>query len=444
MVKYIFPLLILFTSILPAQRNDDIPKSDIRPLSPIVFEAIPYWSKDTTGFDLVVLYRVSSSFFFFAKTGTALQEAYEAKGELMVEILNDKDITVTRDYRSLHIERQTISALNNSLSNEIQGKFIFKLGSGRYRIVLEIKDGESGKTFSNRDIKVDLQNHAVSSLEVSPAIFAEHTAQQTFIPINHGGDVIIGQEGGCFFQIISPDTTNDIHISWKVNSININDEENPQELNGENYIQQIGTVVVQEDSRRVFYDVTKGKEQSRIIYIPLPINKLEADSYKLTIETRQDTLKSLKEFTFNVIWPLQPRSLSNFKLAVNALKYIATEEEIDQMTSSSYGKSTKAFRNFWQKRNPDTTNAYNPAMAEYYRRVDETINRFSSSNDTDGYHTDRGRIFILFGSPSIINRLLKPNKPHTEIWTYEKLKQRFTFTDQNKSGNYILVKTETY
>jgi GWxTD domain-containing protein len=141
---------------------------------------------------------------------------------------------------------------------------------------------------------------------------------------------------------------------------------------------------------------------------------------------------------------LKPHSLSDFKLAVDAVRHIATEGEIDSMTAFSRSKSMNTFRTFWNKRNPDTTRAFNPAMAEYYRRVDETIKRFSSANEMDGYKTDRGRIYILFGSPSITNRLLKPNSAPTEIWTYEKLKRRFTFMDQKKTGNYILIKMENY
>jgi GWxTD domain-containing protein len=129
---------------------------------------------------------------------------------------------------------------------------------------------------------------------------------------------------------------------------------------------------------------------------------------------------------------------------VDALRYIATEDELENMKAFSSSKSMTAFREFWRKRSPDTTRAFNPTMTEYYRRVDETIKRFSSTNETDGFRTDRGRIFILFGSPSITNRMLKPNSAPTEIWTYQNIKRRFTFTDQRKTGNYILIKMENY
>jgi GWxTD domain-containing protein len=155
-------------------------------------------------------------------------------------------------------------------------------------------------------------------------------------------------------------------------------------------------------------------------------------------------LKSKKDFLFDIIWPSRPHSLSDFKIAVDALHHIASEAELDSITAFSPSRSKRAFAEFWKKRNPDTTRAYNPVMAEYYRRVDISLKRFSTSNEADGYRTDRGRIYILFGSPSIINRLLKPNAVPTEIWTYEKLHRRFIFTDQRKTGNYLLIKMENY
>jgi GWxTD domain-containing protein len=131
-------------------------------------------------------------------------------------------------------------------------------------------------------------------------------------------------------------------------------------------------------------------------------------------------------------------------LAIDALKHIATEEEISSMTTLNSRKSMKEFQEFWRKQSPDTTCAYNPRMAEYYRRVDEAIKRFSTRDEMDGYRTDRGRILILFGSPSITNRLLKPNTPPSEIWTYEKLRKRLTFVDRQRIGNFILEKEEKY
>ncbi len=449
MIRTISLLLVIFFTISFAQFNEDAHRSDQHPFSPVTFEVIPYWNEDTTSVDLTVFYRINPSLFFFAKTSNGQQEAYEAKGELAFEIYDEKDAVAARNFRPLIIERNSIPIEDAPFSEEIQGTLTFKLKKGFYKIVVEIKDSESEKTYINRDTKIDARS-IIFDLNISSPIFVEPISSETskeqniFSPVNRGGGVIIGQTGGCLLQVISPDTNMDINLSWKVNSKNETDEDNLQELSGDKCLQQYGTPVVIENSKHASISVKKDSKHSRLIFIPIPIERLETGKYQIAIAIKQGTLKSIKNSFFDVIWPSKPHSLSNFKIAVDALRHIATEAELDNMTAFSSSKSEAAFRAFWRKQNHDTTRAFNPAMAEYYRRVDETIKRFSSQNEADGYRTDRGRIYILFGSPSYTNRLLKPNSAPTEIWTYEKLKRRFIFTDEHKSGNYILTKMENY
>jgi GWxTD domain-containing protein len=450
MVRAILFLSIFFYTVSFAQFDEDTHKSAPRPFSPITFEAIPYRSEDTTSIELMVFYRINPEFFFFAKTPNAQHEIYEAHGELVFEIFDEKDVAIARKFRPLRIERNSPPGEGILFSEEIQGALIFNLRKGLYKIVVESKDSESNKSFINRNTIIDTRAFS-SGLNISPAIFVEPISSDTllnkqndFIPMNRGGNIIIGQAGGCMFQVISPDTNTNIHLSWKVNNKKDNDEEYPQELAGEKFILQNGTPVIMEESKHASISIIKTLNYSRIVYIPIPLERLETGTYQMSITVMQGISKSTKDYMFNIVWPLKPHSLGNFKLAVDAVRHIATEKELDSMTVFSSSKSMTAFRAFWHKRNPDTTRAFNSAMAEYYRRVDETIKRFSSANETDGYRTDRGRIYILFGSPSIINRLLKPNSAPTEIWTYAKLNRRFTFTDQRKTGNYILSKMENY
>jgi GWxTD domain-containing protein len=450
MSRTIFFLLILFYATSFAQVDEDIHRSALNPFSPITFEAIPYWSEDTTSIELIIFYRINPEIFFFAKTNTSQHDVYEAKGELVFEVFDEKDAAITRDFRPLRIERNSLPAEGVPFSEELHGALTFKLKKGIYKIVVETKDSESGKSFINRDTKIDARTFS-PGLNTSPMIFVEPISSDTFsndhmnfFPINRGGNAIIGQPGGCLLQVLSSDTNTDIHLSWKVNSKNETDEDISQELHGEKCIQQNGTPVIIENSKRVSISIKSDSKRSRIVFVPVPFERLETGKYLMNLTVTQGTLRSAKDFFFSIIWPLKPHSLSDFKVAVDAVRHIATEGEIDSMTAFSSINSLRAFRAFWHKHNPDTTRAFNPAMAEYYRRVDETIKRFSSANEIDGYRTDRGRIYILFGSPSITNRLLKPNSAPTEIWTYEKLKRRFTFTDQRKTGNYILAKMENY
>jgi GWxTD domain-containing protein len=449
-MKGIVYLLFLCSSFLYAQSDDEMIRSSSRSFHPISFEALPYWTNDTTTVDLIIFYRVHSGFFFFAKSSTGQQEIYEAHGELVFELFDENDVAIARNYRPFRVVRNSPPEKADPNSDEVQGAITLKVHKGIYKIVLEAKDSESGKSYIDRDTKIDTRTLS-SGVTISPGIFVEPPLSETsldnqkdFFPLNRGGSVVIGQRSGCLVQVASPDTATDIHLTWNVKSKNDGDENYPQEFLGEQCFQQFGSLLVRENPKSTSLSLGPPMKRSRIVYIPIPTERLETGTYQMTLTITQGPLKSTKNISFNIIWPLKPHSLSDFKLAVDALRHIATEEELDSMKVFSSSKSMNAFRAFWKKRSPDTTRAFNPAMAEYYRRTDESIKRFSSENESDGYRTDRGRIFILYGSPSITNRLLKPNSAPTEIWTYEKLKQRFTFTDQRKTGNYILMKMENY
>jgi GWxTD domain-containing protein len=450
MMKVLVCIIITCTSISYAQFGEEMPRPSLHSSHPVIFEAIPFWSNDTTSIELAIFYRILPEFFFFSKTNKAQQEIYQAKGELVFELFDEKDAAVAREFRPLLIERNSLPEEGNPFTKEITGTLSFKLTKGRYKIVAEAKDSESGNSFINRDTKIDTRIFS-SGLNISPSIFVEPISSNTssnkqlnYIPTNRGGSVIIGQPGGCLLQITSHDTSVEMHVSWKVTGKGEMDEDTPQELHGDQTYQEYGTPVIQENPKRVSISIASDSKRSRMVFIPVPFERLESGKYQMNIMVTQGALKADKEFFFNVLWPLKPQSLFDLKLAIDALRHIATEAELDSINAFSSSKSMKAFMAFWRKRNPDTTRAYNPAMAEYYRRVDETIKRFSSANEMDGYRTDRGRIYILFGSPSFTNRLLKPNSVPTEIWTYENLKRRFTFTDQRKTGNYILTKMENY
>jgi len=137
-----------------------------------------------------------------------------------------------------------------------------------------------------------------------------------------------------------------------------------------------------------------------------------------------------------------PRSLARFDLAVDALRYIASEEDIDDMVGFLADGGKERFNEFWRMKDPDTSTAYNEVLEEYYRRVDESIVRFSTRGELDGYKSDRGRIFIVYGTPTSMDRIFRPESGPREVWWYEGIRKRFIFTDPSRTGEYGLSQTE--
>ena len=143
--------------------------------------------------------------------------------------------------------------------------------------------------------------------------------------------------------------------------------------------------------------------------------------------------------TFRNVWPGMPRSLKNIDMAIDALRLIATEASLDSMQSGNFNERRDALERFWARKDPTPGTIYNEAMTEFYRRVDHVRAAYGTMQEPDGIKSDRGRIYILNGQPTRVDRTLNPSVGFTETWTYEKTKRTFTFVDERRNGTYKLA-----
>ncbi len=123
-------------------------------------------------------------------------------------------------------------------------------------------------------------------------------------------------------------------------------------------------------------------------------------------------------------------------------KYIATSQEIDKYKklSGTDGKREFLF-SFWNGRDKDPSTKENEFFYDYLKRVEAANNRFSSMQKA-GWKTDRGRVYIIYGEPSEIERY--PNQIESrpyEIWYYNDLEGGvyFIFADLTGFSEYTLV-----
>jgi GWxTD domain-containing protein len=75
-----------------------------------------------------------------------------------------------------------------------------------------------------------------------------------------------------------------------------------------------------------------------------------------------------------------------------------------------------------------------------YKKQILLVQQLYANNFQDGYETDRGRVFLQFGQPSmIIQRETSPNEYPYEIWQYDKIKnfsnKRFIFYNPDLVNN---------
>ena len=137
---------------------------------------------------------------------------------------------------------------------------------------------------------------------------------------------------------------------------------------------------------------------------------------------------------------LSPDEIERFKQDVT---YIATAGELDIFDQLTLEGKKRYIEEFWRKRdtNPDTP--INEFKIEHYRRINYANLQFSRTRESsDGWYADMGRVYILYGEPTEIERhpLTRESKSW-EQWNYNELEGGvyFIFIDEDGYGVYRLV-----
>jgi len=123
-------------------------------------------------------------------------------------------------------------------------------------------------------------------------------------------------------------------------------------------------------------------------------------------------------------------------------KYIASKTEIEkyEKLSNEDGKREFMFE-FWKNKDVNNETNENDFYKVYLQRV-QTANERYSRMGREGWKTDRGRAYLIYGEPSEVERY--PNqseaKPY-EIWHYNDLEGGvyFIFADLTGFLDYVLV-----
>jgi GWxTD domain-containing protein len=156
-------------------------------------------------------------------------------------------------------------------------------------------------------------------------------------------------------------------------------------------------------------------EEEPLVFKPAFSSKLEFDSTEsltYTIDKKGlyhfQSSESVKTgptlFNFQEFFP-KVKSLENM---IGPMRYISTKKEFELLHDSINPK--KAVDEFWINVSGSNDRA-RTLIREYYNRVENANNYFTSY--LEGWKTDRGIIYIIFGSPNVVYK----NKDY-ENWIY--------------------------
>ena len=172
-------------------------------------------------------------------------------------------------------------------------------------------------------------------------------------------------------------------------------------------------------------------------YIHLPISIFSDLSYTFTVRLVDENKQDKKSVELVVLKPGISSFVTDIEIALDQMKYILTSEERNELKKSNNTKKEQLFKKFWNDRDPSGETLENELMDEYFMRVAYTIKQYSGFRD--GWKTDMGMIYILFGPPDEKKRFSDySNQKSFESWYYFTVNKSFRFVDVNGFGDYQL------
>ena len=407
------------------------------PSSLVYYEAATLPSQ-TPGFSRVdVLYRIDMSFFVAVRDPSKpLFSEFVRKGEVQIELM-DSNGTVSRKIQRFEVPAKGTEAKPGTTWHS--GQVSMDLIPGNYVISFTIEDSESERSVSDRTRRVNVRDFAQNSPSISSPLLVKPVDKSDtalLYPVNFGGGIRFGHAA-----MVAVQTTG---ISEEIASVELRVEKSERGKDStvvrsgheQAIVRNGASLVPVMDGDVPAYKIMDTEAGSTVSILPLDAEKLYPGIYTLTITAGAESLTQ----QFAVVWPDMPRSLQNPAFAFDALRFITTSDELDSLESGSEEERMDRFDEFWATKDRTPGTAMNEVMTEYYSRVDHALMTFGTLRDPDGTRTDRGRIHILYGFPTKVERNLDPSG-FIEVWSYEGARKKFIFLDETKTGNYVLTST---
>ena len=169
------------------------------------------------------------------------------------------------------------------------------------------------------------------------------------------------------------------------------------------------------DQSGVKFSMDESENGTRFGFVSVPNAGYENARYKIQIKDSGGTEVGSK--TVNSRWLDMPVSLLNIDVAIDMMRFIVSDSELDRLKRGSTADKERKFREYWKQRDPTPDTEYNELMTEYYERIDYSYRNFTTPQ-TPGYESDQGQAYILYGQPENIERRLPADQPTQEIWEY--------------------------
>ena len=345
---------------------------------------------------------------------------------------------------------------------DFYGVHKFMLIPGKYSATFTVKDvNDKNRTFSSKfDLIIEPINPNkinISSIQIANNIIPKSIVLQNSA-INNTADIFYKNQ-----YYVYPNPLNEISSNSPTLHLYL-------EIYNANTISPTGIklkYLIKNSKKYVEFEYSKNKSvisDAIVETISIPLDAIQSGIYwleLLAITQNNDTVSKQAKFYLinqNIDFSAEVYytddetfEASEFatygderaNLEFEMFKIIAEKNEIATWEKLSELKAKQRFLyRFWLTRNPDVQNPYNPELIEFRSRVKYATTYYSYGGNSNGWKTDRGKIYLKYGEPDYIDRsFATPTQKAYEIWSYSQMAGggEFCFVDILGIGNYQLV-----
>lgn len=343
----------------------------------------------------------------------------------------------------------------------VPGTLGFTIGPGNYRARLEVVDIFSKKN-GLREFNMSVPSLPAGQLTVSNIQLAKQISP---IPSHSETELVrLFQKDG--LEVVpNPSGTyglddNKLAFYAEIYGFALSSATLPESSLENQYVLQVAVLdtfnlLVRDYGQKAF----KKPGPTAVIASSIPIENLPAGPLVLVVTVVDRATGQVAESSkrFHLIRALPAASLAfisdtiSFSEAeaqgfLDLVWYIATPEELQRFKTTPENEKRQYIRQFWEKRDPDPSTPINEFLAEHLRRFLYANQLFSPSvtKKNEGWRTEMGRVYIMFGSPNSIQRgQFSQDNLAFERWDYNNVPAQgsilFIFVEDQTSGVFHLV-----
>jgi GWxTD domain-containing protein len=388
-------------------------------LAKFYFDALAFGSDDIATSRLDVYLDVPYEALQFTKQGDSFLTVFEAA-------INITDSTGKQVGEKLWTERVETKDYNESISTRASkmSQRSFLLQPGLYTVAVEVRDTDTRRTYRDRR-KIRVRDFSSAPFSISDPMIVNRInteGDRRVISPNISGNVGDLAEGfNIFIELYNHVLADSARVVVAVQNMK-------------------GDVVQRDTSMQPLDGVRKSsfpKIHSGQLIAGDYVMDVTATPFGHSVDNVKRDLSASVSRVFMIRWRGIPVSIVDLDRAIDQMQYIADKKVLDEMKRAPADQKRELWQQFWKVKDPTPSTERNELMEEYYTRVAYANKNFS--HYLEGWKTDMGMVYIIFGTPNNIERhpFDVDAKPY-EIWTYYEQNREFVFIDATGFGDYRL------